>query len=406
MRSSSPGRGGRQEGTRIPGALLALATGAFGIGTTEFVMFGLLPQIAHTFRVSVPTAGLLVTGYAVGVMVGAPAMTALGTKVSRKHMLALLMAMFSIGSLLSALAPSFGVMLAGRVVAACAHGAFFGIGSVVAAELVPADKQARAISIMFTGLTVANVAGVPLGTYVGQHAGWRVTFLAITATGLLGLVGVVKLVPDLPALADVSLRRELAAFRDAQVVLAIAVTALGFGGVFAATTYLAPMMTTVTGFADSSITWLLIAFGAGLVAGNQAGGNFADRHLMALLVTMLSGLATTLALFTVTVHSKPAAVVTIFLIGFFGFAIVPPLQKRVLDKASAAPNLASAANISGFNLGNALAAWLGGIVITAGLGYPAVNWVGAALTGSAVLLAAVSARLEKRRSKAPSREAS
>jgi len=379
----------------MPVALLALATGAFGIGTTEFVMFGLLPQVARGLQVSIPTAGLLVTGYALGVMVGAPIMTALGTKASRKHMLALLMGIFSVGSLVSALAPSFEVMLAGRVVAACAHGAFFGIGSVVAADLVPPGKRGRAISIMFTGLTVANVVGVPLGTYLGQHAGWRVTFFAIAAIGLLALAGVLKLVPDMPAAGTVSLRKELSAFRDAQVVLAIAVTALGFGGVFAATTYLAPMMTTVTGFADSSITWLLIVFGAGLVAGNMTGGKFADRHLMSLLFTMLSGLAAALALFTMTAHSKPAAVVTIFLIGFFGFAIVPPLQKRVLDKASSAPTLASAANISGFNLGNALAAWLGGIVIDAGLGYTAVNWMGAALTASAIILAVVSAVLGK-----------
>jgi MFS transporter, DHA1 family, inner membrane transport protein len=231
-------------------------------------------------------------------------------------MLTLLMGMFSAGSLISALAPSFGIMLVGRVVAACAHGAFFGIGSVVAANLVPAGKQGRAISIMFTGLTVANVVGVPLGTYLGQHAGWRVTFFAITAIGLLGMAGVVKLVPDMPAAGAISLHRELSAFRDAQVVIAIAVTALGFGGVFAATTYLAPMMTTVTGFADSAITWLLIVFGVGLVGGNLIGGKFADRHLILLLFTTLSGLAAALALFTVTAHSKPAAVMTIFLIGF------------------------------------------------------------------------------------------
>jgi len=385
----------------MPVALLALAIAAFGIGTTEFVMFGLLPQVAQAFRVSIPTAGLLVTGYALGVMVGAPIMTALGTKVSRKHMLTLLMGMFSAGSLISALAPSFGIMLAGRVVAACAHGAFFGIGSVVAANLVPPGRQGRGISIMFTGLTVANVVGVPLGTYLGQHAGWRVTFFAITAIGLVALAGVVNLVPDMPAPGAVSLRRELSAFRSPQVVIDITVTALGFGGVFAATTYLAPMMTTVTGFADSSITWLLIVFGVGLVAGNVIGGKFADRRLTFLLFIALSGLAAALALFTVTAHSKPAAVVTIFLIGLFGFAIVPPLQKRVLDTASSAPTLASAANISGFNLGNALAAWLGGIVIDAGLGYTAVNWVGAALTASAIILLTVSAAAAQDRRKEP-----
>lgn len=376
-------------------ALLALAIGAFGIGTTEFVMFGLLPQVADAFRVSVPTAGLLVTGYAVGVMIGAPIMTALGTKISPKRMLTLLMGLFSVGSLISAVAPSFSVILTGRVVAACAHGAFFGIGAVVAEDLVPPDKKARAISMMFAGLTVANVVGVPLGTYIGQTAGWRVTFFIITGIGLLGLAGIAALVPDAPAPSGISLHAELSVFRDAQVILAIAVTALGFGGVFAATTYLAPMMTTVTGFADSSMTWLLIVFGIGLVVGNLTGGRFADRNLLRMLLITLIGLAAILALFTLTAHNKPAAVVTIFLIGFLGFANVPPLQKRVLDQAASAPALASAANIGAFNLGNALAAWLGGVVIAAGLGYTAVNWVGAALTASAVVLAVISAKMNR-----------
>lgn len=381
----------------MPLALLALALGTFGIGTTEFVMFGLLPQVASTFAVSVPTAGLLVTGYAVGVMVGAPIMTILGTRMSYKRMLILLMGVFITGSVISALAPTFGILLLGRVVAACAHGVFFGIGSVVAADLVPPQKKASAISLMFTGLTVANVIGVPLGAYVGQRAGWRVTFFVIAAIGLAGLVGVIKLVPDVPKPGGVSLRDEVSVFRDPQVILALAVTVLGNSGIFAAATYLAPMMTTVTGFADSSISWLLIVFGVGMVIGNLIGGKFADQALTRMLFITLTGLAVVLALFTLTVHNKIAAVVTIFLIGVLGFANVPPLQKRILDKASSAPTLASAANIGAFNLGNALAAWLGGIVISAGLGYPAVNLVGAAFSASAVVITVLSAALEKRR---------
>ncbi|MFD4483216.1 MFS transporter [Streptomyces sp. NPDC058471] len=385
----------------MPLALLALAIGAFGIGTTEFVIMGLLPEVAGDFGVSIPTAGLLVTGYALGVVLGAPLMTVLGTRISRKRMLMLLMGLFIAGNLLSAVAPVFGVMLAGRVVASLAHGAFFGIGSVVAAELVAPQKKAGAIAMMFTGLTVANVVGVPLGTLVGQTLGWRVTFAIVAGLGVIGLVGIAKLVPDLPKPEGVRLRHELAAFRNVQVLLAMAMTILGFGGVFAAVTYLAPMMTDVAGYADSSVTWLLVLFGLGMVAGNLVGGKFADRALMPLLYISLSSLAVVLALFTLTAHNKIAAAVTITLIGALGFATVPPLQKRVLDQASGAPTLASAMNIGAFNLGNALSAWLGGLVISAGLGYTAPNWVGAALAGSALLLAVVSAALE-RRSAAPS----
>ena len=379
----------------MPLALLALAIGAFGIGTTEFVMVGLLPQVAGDFGVSVPTAGLLVTGYALGVVAGAPLMAVLGTRMSRKRMLLLLMGLFIAGNLISAAAPVFAVMLIGRVVASLAHGAFFGIGSVVAAELVAPEKRAGAIATMFTGLTVANVVGVPLGTYVGQSAGWRVTFVLVAAFGVLGLLGVAKLVPDLPKPPGVRLRHELAVFRDVQVLLAMAMTVLGFGGVFAAITYIAPMLTDVTGYADGSVTWLLVLFGLGMVAGNLVGGRFADRRLMPMLYTALGSLAAVLAVFTVTAHDKTAAAVTVLLIGALGFATVPPLQKRVLDQASGAPTLASAVNIGAFNLGNALAAWLGGLVISAGHAYTSTNWVGAGLTVSALALALVSGGLER-----------
>ncbi|GGQ41322.1 DHA1 family inner membrane transport protein [Actinomadura coerulea] len=383
----------------MPLALLALAIGAFGIGTTEFVIMGLLPQVGADLGVSVPTAGLLVTGYALGVVAGAPIMTVLGTRISRKNMLMLLMGLFILGNLISAAAPVFAVMLTGRVVASLAHGAFFGIGSVVAAELVAPDKKAGAISMMFTGLTVANVVGVPLGTFVGQSAGWRVTFLIVAALGVLGLAGVARLVPDVPKPEGVRLRHEVAAFRNTQVVLAMAMTVLGFGGVFAAITYIAPMMTEVGGFAESSVTWLLVVFGLGMVAGNLIGGRFADRRLMPMLYTALGGLAVVLLLFTFLASGKAASVVAVFLIGLLGFATVPPLQKRVLDHAHGAPTLASAANIGAFNLGNALAAWFGGLVISAGLGYAAPNAVGAALAAAALVLAVISHRLELRQAR-------
>ncbi|MFE6764287.1 MFS transporter [Streptomyces sp. NPDC057689] len=380
----------------MPLALLALAIGAFGIGTTEFVVMGLLPEVAAEFQVSIPAAGFLATGYALGVVLGAPLMTVLGTKVSRKRMLMILMGLFIIGNVVTAAAPVFEVMVVGRVIASLAHGAFFGIGAVVAADLVAPERKAGAIALMFTGLTVANVVGVPMGTYIGQNAGWRATFYVVAALGVLGLLGVARLVPEQPRADGVRLRQEIAAFRNVQVLLAMAMTVLGFGGVFAAITYITPMMTEIAGFSTSAVTWLLVLFGLGMVGGNLAGGRFADRRPTLLLRVSLGGLALVLALFTLTAHNKIAAAVTLVLIGAFGFATVPPLQKRVLDQAVDAPTLASAMNIGAFNLGNALSAWLGGIVIGAGLGYTAPNWVGAALAASALVLALVSSALERR----------
>ncbi|MET8129016.1 MFS transporter [Streptomyces sp. NPDC005231] len=380
----------------MPLALLALAIGAFGLGTTEFVVMGLLPQVAADFHVTIPTAGLLVTGYALGVVFGAPLMTALGTKMPRKRMLMLLMGLFVLGNLLSALAPSFGLMLVGRIVTSLAPGAFFGIGSVLAAELVAPEKKASAIATMLTGLTVANVVGVPLGTYIGQAAGWRTTFAPVASLGVIGLLGIAKLVPALPRPEGVHLRHELAALRNPQVLLAMAMTVLGFGGVFAAITYIAPMMTHVAGFSDSAVTWLLVLFGVGMVIGNLVGGRFADRALMPMLYTTLGGMAVVLGVFTLTAHSEMLAAITVLLVGALGFATVPPLQKRVLDQAHGAPTLASAVNVGAFNLGNALSAWLGGLVIAAGFGYTSPNWVGALLAASALGLALWSAALERR----------
>ncbi|GAB1340584.1 MFS transporter [Streptomyces sp. E-15] len=380
----------------MPLALLALAIGAFGIGTTEFVIMGVLPQVADDFGVSIPTAGWLVSGYALGVVIGAPLLTVLGTRVSRRKMLMFLMGLFVVGNALSAAAPSFGLMLIGRVVASLAHGAFFGIGSVVAADLVAPEKKASAISLMFMGLTIANIVGVPGGTYIGQIAGWRVTFAIVAALGLIGLLGVAKLVPEQGKPQAGNVRAEFAAFKNVQVWLAMAMTVLGYGGVFAAITYITPMMTQVAGFREGAVTWLLVLFGVGMFLGNLLGGKFADRALMPMLFTTLASLAAVLLLFTATAHNKVLAAITLSLIGALGFATVPPLQKWVLDQASAAPTLASAANIGAFNLGNALAAWLGGVVIAAGLGYTSPNWVGALLSGTALLLSFVAAFLDRR----------
>ncbi|MFF3515272.1 MFS transporter [Streptomyces sp. NPDC002573] len=380
----------------MPIALLALAIGAFGIGTTEFVIMGVLPQVAGDFGVSIPTAGWLVSGYALGVVIGAPLLTVLGTNISRKKMLMYLMGLFIVGNALTALAPTFGTMLIGRVIASLAHGAFFGIGSVVAADLVAPHKKASAISLMFMGLTVANIVGVPGGTYIGQALGWRTTFAVVAALGVVGLLGVAKLVPAMGRPETESIRTEFAVFRNVQVWLAMAMTVLGYGGVFAAITYITPMMTEVAGYKEAAVTWLLVLFGIGMFLGNAIGGRLADRALMPMLFTSLGALALTLLLFTVTAHNKILAAITLTLIGALGFATVPPLQKWVLDQASAAPTLASAANIGAFNLGNALAAWLGGIVIAAGLGYTSPNWVGALLSGTALLLSFLAAHLNRR----------
>ncbi|MEU4270632.1 MFS transporter [Streptomyces sp. NPDC026092] len=380
----------------MPLALLALAIGAFGIGTTEFVIMGVLPQVAGDFGVSIPTAGWLVTGYALGVVFGAPLLTVLGTKVSRKKMLLFLMGLFIVGNLLSAVAPSFGMMLAGRVVASLAHGAFFGIGSVVAADLVAPEKKASAISLMFMGLTVANIVGVPLGTYIGQAAGWRVTFAIVAALGVVGFLGVARLIPTTGRPETANVRTEFAAFKNVQVWLAMAMTVLGYGGVFAAITYITPMMTEVAGYTEGAVTWLLVLFGIGMFLGNLLGGKFADRALMPMLFVSLGALSLTLLVFTATAENKVLAAITLTLIGALGFATVPPLQKWVLDQAKQAPTLASAANIGAFNLGNALAAWLGGVVIATGLGFTAPNWVGALLSGTALLLAFLAAFLDRR----------
>ncbi|MFI9204181.1 MFS transporter [Streptomyces sp. NPDC053048] len=380
----------------MPLALLALAIGAFGIGTTEFVTSGLLPEIADEFGVSIPTAGYLTTGYALGVVIGAPVLAVIGGRVARKTMLMALMGLFVVGNALSAAAPVFSLMLAGRIVASLAHGAFFGIGAIVAAGLVAPQKKAGAIAMMFTGLTTSTVVGVPLATLIGQNVGWRVTFLIIAGLGVLAVLGIAALVPRQPRPERGRLSGETAAFRNPQVLLAMAMTVLGFGGVFTMSTYLAPMMTDVAGYAPSSVTWVLVLFGLGMLVGNLIGGKYADRALMPMLYSALGGLAVLLALLPVTAHNKIAAAVTIPLIGAFGFATVPPLQKRVLDQAVDAPTLASAVNIGAFNLGNAIAAWLGGLVISAGFGYTAPNWVGALMAASALLLALLSAALERR----------
>lgn len=379
----------------MPIGLLALALGGFGIGLTEFVIAGLLPQVAADFQVDEAAAGWLISGYALSVAAGAILLTAAVTKLPRKQVLIGLMVLFIIGNLVSAVAPTYAVMLLGRIVAALCHGAFFGIGSVVAANMVEPHKRSGAIAIMFTGLTLANVLGVPFGTFLGQAAGWRSTFWAITGIGVIALIGIVALVPAPRgvATAHTSLRTEFGAFRSRQVWLSLIVTVLGFGGMFGAFTYIAFTLTEVSGFPSAAVPWLLILFGVGTFLGNIVGGKAADRSRDLTVTVFLAGLTVVLTAFALLAANPIATVILLALMGGFGFGTVPGLQTRIMHFADHAPTLASSSNIAAFNVGNALGAWLGGITITAGLGYTSPLWVGAALTLAALVVMILALRL-------------
>ncbi|MBF4995302.1 MFS transporter [Arthrobacter gandavensis] len=378
----------------MPVALYALALGGFGIGLTEFVIMGLLPEVASDFGVTETVAGYLISGYAIAVAIGAIIFTALLGRYDRKKSLLFLMVLFIIGNLLSATGPSYELVMLGRIVAALCHGAFFGIGSVVAADLVPATKRAGAIAFMFAGLTVANVLGVPLGTMLGQAAGWRATFWAITAIGIVALAGIMLLVPgNLKRSPNAGILGEFMIFRSPQVWLSMLVTILGYGGMFGAFTYIAFTLTGVSGFAAGMVPWLLILFGVGLFAGNILGGRAADRNLAKTLITLLTVLAVVLAGFALSAQNQIATIIALVLMGAVGFATVPGMQMRIMNHAAHAPTLASGANIAAFNIGNALGAWVGGLTIAAGLGYTSPLWAGAVITAAGLLVLLLAVRL-------------
>ncbi|MFF9426906.1 MFS transporter [Streptomyces sp. NPDC014746] len=381
----------------MPLALLALAVSAFGIGTTEFVMMGLLPQVADDLGTSVPTAGYLVSAYAIGVVVGAPLLTALGSRIPRKRMLLLLMALFTVGNLASALAPGFGWLVAGRVLAGLPHGAFFGLGAVVAARLVREDRQARAVATMFLGLTVANILGVPAATLLGQHLGWRATFLVVSVIGLLAVAALARLVPHLPVDGRQGLGREVRALGRSQVLLGLLTAVFGFAGVFAVYSYLASMTTEVMGFGDSAVTIVLALFGLGMTGGALAAGPLTDRALRPTLYGSLGALVLALVAFRFTVHVPWLALVTVVVLGAVGFMTTTPLQMLVMNKAKDAPTLASASNHSAFNLANAGGAWAGGAAVAAGWGWTSPALVGAGLTAVGLAVAAVAGLLDRDR---------
>ena len=368
-------------------ALAALAVGTFAIGMTEFVITGLLPDVATSLNVSIPSAGLLISGYALSVVVGGPIVTAIVARRPRKPVLIALLAFFVIGNAVSALAPTYAVMLTGRIVAALCHGAFIGFATVVAGDLVRPERRNSAIAAMLSGITVANVAGVPLGTLLGQQFGWRATFWAMALLGLLAATATAAFVQATSSTGEA--RTQLAAFRSSSVWLALGMTALAFGAVYAPFTYIAPLMTEVAGFTAGALPWLLALFGLGLVLGNVIGARAADRSLMGTILGASTAMLIVLIVFAWTSHARTPAAVTLFMLGVVAYATVPGLTTRVITAADGdAQNLlASAAAVSAFNLGNAAGAYFGGLAITVGWGYDATPLVGAAMEAGAIVVA-------------------
>lgn len=371
---------------RFNPSLVALAAGAFGIGVTEFAPMGMLPSIAADLQISIPVAGLLVSAYAIGVMIGAPLMTLTTGRVNRRTLLMALMGIFTLGNLLSALAGGYWMLMAARIVTSFNHGAFFGVGSVVAASLVPPNRRAGAVAAMFSGLTIAMIGGLPLAAWMGETLGWRAAFGAIAILGAGVMVALRFAVPSLPAEVGGDLRSELLVLARPPVLAALALTTIGFGGMFTVFTYIVPILRDATQVSTGFVTVMLMLFGIGATIGNMAGGRLSDRSVDRTLAVMLGIVAVTLIAFAEAMRWPLPAAAAIFVWGFASFAIVPPLQMRVMEAAAEAPNLASAMNIGAFNLGNAIGAAAGGGVIGAGWGYPAVSLVGAAMAAAALAM--------------------
>jgi len=382
----------------MPLALLALAVGAFGIGTTEFVMMGLLPDVADDLHISIPAAGHLVSAYALGVVIGAPLLAAVTARMSRRTVLIALMALFVAGNALSAFAPGNDALLAARFLSGLPHGAFFGVGAVVATNMVAPERKARSVSLMFLGLTVANIAGVPAATLMGQHMGWRATFLGVSAIGLAAIASLALLIPhDRAAAPTTGLRGELAALRSVPVWLALGTTVAGFGALFAAYSYITPMLTDAAGFAETNVTLLLALFGVGATAGNLLGGRLADHSLRGTLFSGLASLAVVLLLFPVLMRAEWSAALSVALLGMAAFVTGSPLQLMVMEKAAAGPSLASSANQAAFNLANAGGAWIGGLALAAGFGVTSPALAGAVLAVLGLGVAGVAHAVDRRR---------
>ena len=377
----------------MPLALLALTIGAFAIGTTEFVIVGLVPTIAEQLAISLPSAGLLVSIYALGVAIGAPVLTALTGRMPRKQLLLALMALFTAGNLLAWQAPGYETLVLARLLTGLAHGVFFSIGSTIATSLVPKEKAASAIAIMFGGLTVALVTGVPLGTFIGQHFGWRETFLAVSILGVIALMSSLILVPNnIPGRVSAGLRAQLQVLTHPRLLIIYAITALGYGGVFTAFTFLAPMMQDLAGFSPAAVSWILLGYGVSVAVGNVWGGKLADKH------GAVPALAALLLIFQLTASIQYAALATVLVMGIFAFGNVPGLQVYVVQKAEqytpGAVDVASGLNIAAFNIGIALGSVIGGQTVEH-YGLDQTPWIGALIVLVALLLVVLSGRLDK-----------
>lgn len=373
-------------------ALLALAVGAFGIGTTEFSPMGLLPVIADGVDVSIPTAGLLISAYAIGVMVGAPIMTLAFSRFGKRTALMLLMAIFTIGNLMSAMAPGYFTLLAARLVTSLNHGAFFGLGAVVAASVVPKEKQASAVAAMFMGLTIANIGGVPAATWIGQQIGWRMSFAGTALIGVAAILALWFALPKGERGAMPNVRRELRVLARPSVLLAMATTVMGAGAMFTLYTYVAPTLETLTGASDSFVTFGLALIGVGFTVGNWLGGRLADWSLDGATRIFLGALAAIMLLLPFAFDSHAGAAIGLLVWGVAAFALVPPVQMRVMEAASEAPGLASSINVGAFNLGNALGAAIGAGAISLGLGYASVSIAGGLLAAIGLALVLLSTR--------------
>ncbi|MCL5500216.1 MFS transporter [Escherichia coli] len=377
--------------------LLALAIGAFGIGTTEFSPMGLLPVIAQGVDVSIPAAGMLISAYAIGVMVGAPLMTLLLSHRARRNALVFLMAIFTLGNVLSALSPDYTTLMLSRIITSLNHGAFFGLGSVVAASVVAKEKQASAVATMFMGLTIANIGGVPAATWLGGAIGWRMSFLATAGLGVIAMVSLYFSLPKGSAGERPDVRKELAVLMRPQVVSALLTTVLGAGAMFTLYTYISPVLHRITDATPAFITAMLVLVGVGFSIGNYLGGKLADRSVTATLKGFLLLLIVIMVAIPWLARSEIGAAISMVVWGAATFAVVPPLQMCVMRVAHEAPGLSSSVNIGAFNLGNALGAAAGGAVISGGLGYTVVPVTGAIIAGMALLLVLLSGRANAER---------
>lgn len=388
--------GSTPEGRRMPLAVYILGLSVFALGTSEFMLSGLLPPIADDMNVSIPSAGLLISAFAIGMVVGAPLLAVATLRLPRKTTLIALITVFGLGQVAGALAPTYAILFASRIVSALACAGFWAVGAAVAIAMVPVGSRARAMAVMIGGLSIANVLGVPAGAFLGEHLGWRSAFWAVGLASAIALVGVITRIPHIP-LPETKprLKRELAIYRDRQVLLAVAVTALAAGGVFCAFSYLAPLLTDVSGLDDSWISGVLALFGIGAVVGTAIGGRVADAHLFGVLLSGIAASTVFLVALALFASSPAATIVLTFLLGVSAFYTAPALNARMFNVAGAAPTLAGATTTAAFNLGNTGGPWLGGTVIDANLGYASTAWAGAAMTAVGLGTAAVALKLHR-----------